>query len=90
MIAFPVKALLRNRGTAILKGVCSLGNEFAPENYVVGYVDPHQDVYHREVCSLEMWRKDGKWRYSGASHIYDIVGFVNHDGSVRPLTNELQ
>jgi len=90
MIPFPVKALLRNKAIVILKGVMNLGKEFDPEVYVVGYVDYNMDQYQKDVCNLEMWRKDGKWRYSGASHVHDIVGFVNQDGTVRPLTNELQ
>ena len=90
MIPFPVRALLRNKATVILRGLCNLGKEFSPEVYIVGHVDTNPDAFQKEVCNLEMWRKDGKWRYNGASHSLDIVGFVNQDGSVRPLTSELQ
>ena len=90
MIPFPAKALLRNKATAVLKGLLKLGKEFDPEVYVVGYVDSNLDQYQKDVCNLEMWRKDGKWRYNGTSHVHDIVGFVNPNGTVRPLTNELQ
>lgn len=90
MIPFPVRALLRNKATVTLRGICNLGKEFAPEIYVVGHVDTNQDAYQKEVCNLEMWRKDGKWRYEGGGHSLDIVGFINPNGTVRPLTNELQ
>lgn len=80
MIAFPVKALLRNKTIANLKARVNLGKDFDPDIYIVGQT---QD----EPC--EMWLKKGCWRYNATPHPLDIVGFPNADGSFRPLTNEL-
>ncbi len=91
MIAFPVKAVLRNKATVILRGISKIGLEFVQEEYIVGHVETGHDKYQAELSSLEMWRrKDGRWSYSGATNSLDIVGFINPNGTLRPLTSEFQ
>ena len=90
MIPFPVKAVLRNKATVVLRGISKIGLEFSPESYIVGHVEKGHDEYQSQICSLEMWRTDGKWSYNGSAHSLDIVGFVNPNGSLRPLTNEFK
>lgn len=79
MIALPVHVVLRDRRMAIVTGVCGIGPEAAPERFLVGRFPSG---------GFDLWRGDGRWRYDGAAHPADIVGFLNPDGSARPLTNE--
>lgn len=91
MIAFPSKVLLRCKAVAIIRGLMRIGPEFAPEIYVIGHMDKPVDDWQRDICTMEMWRQDGKWSYDGkASNRLDIVGIINPDGSMKPLTNELK
>jgi hypothetical protein len=80
VISLPVRALLRCKAVADLKEATTIGPEFAPTRMLVGYP---------QNGPLEMWfAPSGKWRESGEPHPLDIVGFVNPDGSLRPLTTE--
>jgi hypothetical protein len=79
VITLPVKVLLRCRTTGIVKGFGRIGPDAAPERIWIG---------QGESGGVELWFAGGKWRESGEPHPLDIVGFVNPDGSMRPLTNE--
>ena len=79
MIALPVKVLLRNRTIATVNSCSQIG---PPEDMV--------RVVQGEKAEggFELWFNDGKWRETGRPHPLDIVGFLNPDGAMRPLTNE--
>lgn len=79
MIALPVKVLLRCKQVADVTGASELGNDVTPQRVLTGRL---------ASGSMELWFADGKWRESGEPHPLDIVGFINPDGSLRPLTNE--
>jgi hypothetical protein len=79
MIALPVKVLLRNRTVATVTSTSLVGPNEESVRVLQG---------EKYEGGFELWFPNGKWRETARPHPLDIVGFLNPDGAMRPLTNE--
>lgn len=89
MIEFPVRVLLRDKSQATINEAIVTGMEICNSEkpgmdrvFLCGIAEKQ---YHRWY---DMWRPDGKWRYSGEPHANDIVGIAMDGKQFTPLTDE--
>lgn len=90
MIKFPCTVLLRCKLKATITDATFTGQQLAGADspnlndvFICGTVERGYQKW------FDMWRLDGKWRYSGEPHSDDIVG-IEENGKLRPLTDEFK